>query len=142
LNGLGLRAHLKVVELNGYFDAVYQTTSREGAPGHPQVYLSGWIQDYPGASNFLQQFQCGSFANPSGYCNPSLDARMDEALQLQATDPGAANRMWIDIEHQLVEEAAMAPLTNPVFTRAVSARVENVQVHPQWGLLLSRLWVQ
>jgi ABC-type transport system substrate-binding protein len=67
---------------------------------------------------------------------------MDEALQLQVSDPGAANHAWTDIEHQLVEEAAQAPLTNPVFTQVVSARTENVQVHPQWGLLLSRLWVQ
>jgi peptide/nickel transport system substrate-binding protein len=144
LDDLGLRADLKVVQdTDAYFDAVYQATARAGTSGHPQVYLSGWIQDYPGASNFLQQqFQCGSLFNPSGYCSRSLDARMDEALQLQATDPGAANRLWTDIEHQLMEEAAQAPLTNPVFTRALSARVENVQIHPQWGLLLSRLWVQ
>jgi hypothetical protein len=31
---------------------------------------------------------------------------------------------------------------NPVSAYALSARVENVQVHPQWGILLSRLWVQ
>ena len=47
-----------------------------------------------------------------------------------------------DIEHGLVEQAALAPVTNPVTTHAVSAHVENVQLHPQWGLLLSRLWVQ
>jgi len=56
--------------------------------------------------------------------------------------PGSANRAWVDIEHGLVEQAALAPVTNPVTTHAVSARVENVQLHPQWGLLLSRLWVQ
>ena len=51
--------------------------------------------------------------NHSGYCSGSLDARMDEALLLQSTDPEAANRAWADIEPQLVEEAAQAPLTNP-----------------------------
>jgi YVTN family beta-propeller protein len=143
LNDLGMRAHLKVVQRDEYFDAVYQATAPAGSRGHPQVYLSGWIQDYPGASNFIvPQFSCGDFGNPSGYCSPTLDARMDEALQLQVSDPGAANHAWTDIEHQLVEEAAQAPLTNPVFTQVVSARTENVQVHPQWGLLLSRLWVQ
>ncbi|MGH3118914.1 MAG: ABC transporter substrate-binding protein, partial [Gaiellales bacterium] len=75
--------------------------------------------------------------------NRTLDARMDEALlRLQATDAGAANRAWTEIEHQLVKEGAQAPLMNPVFTQAVSARTENVQFHPQWGILLSRLWVQ
>jgi ABC-type transport system substrate-binding protein len=90
------------------------------------------------------QFACGErgYANPSGWCSESLDAQMDEALLLLTSDPGAANRAWVDIEHGLVEQAALAPVTNPVTTHAVSARVENVQLHPQWGLLLSRLWVQ
>jgi YVTN family beta-propeller protein len=143
LDDLGLRADLKVVQdTDAYFDAVYQATARAGTPGHPQVYLSGWIQDYPGASNFIEpQFSC-DFVNPSGYCSRSLDAKMDEALGLQAIDPGAANRLWTEIEHQLVEEAAQASLTNPMSTNAVSDRTENVQVHPQWGILLSRLWVK
>jgi peptide/nickel transport system substrate-binding protein len=54
LNDLGLRADLKIVETDAYFSAVYQDTARAGSPGHPQVYLSGWIQDYPGAGNFIQ----------------------------------------------------------------------------------------
>ena len=116
-----------------------------GTPDHPHVYVSGWDSDYLGAGNWLSpQFSCGArgFANPSGYCNPDLDARMDQALLLYTTDPGAANRAWTGIEHQLVEEGAQAPVTNPITTHAVSARVGNVQVHPQWGLLLGRLWVQ
>jgi peptide/nickel transport system substrate-binding protein len=144
LNELGLRAHLKVVQdRDAYFDAVYQETTRAGTPRHPQVYLSGWVADYSGAGAFIYvQFRCGALNNPSGYCSRSLDARMDEALRLQATDPGAASRAWTDIEHQLLEEAAQAPLTNPILTQAVSARADNVQANPQWGILLSRLWVQ
>lgn len=143
LNDLGLRADLKIVQADAYFDAIYQVTTRAGTLAHPQVYLSGWIGDYPGAGPFIdEQFRCGAVNNPSGYCNRSLDARMDEALMLQSTDPGAAHRLWTDIEQQLVEEAVQAPLTNPVFTQATSARAENVQVNPQWGILLSRLWVR
>jgi peptide/nickel transport system substrate-binding protein len=142
LNDLGLRAHLKVVPLDPYFAAVNQNTARAGSPDHPQVFLYGWIQDWPAAGNFIVPLFSCDVVNPSGYCSRSLDARVDKALGLQATDPGAANRLWTDIEHQLVEEAATAPLANPVFTRAVSGRVENVQVHTQWGVLLSRVWVQ
>jgi ABC-type transport system substrate-binding protein len=79
---------------------------------------------------------------PSGLCSKRLDARIDEAIRLYADDPGASSRAWTDIEHRLVDDAVMVPLTNPVFTNAVSARTENVQVHPQWGILLSRLWIQ
>ena len=38
--------------------------------------------------------------------------------------------------------AAQAPVSNPVLIQVVSDRVENVQVNPQWGLLLSRLWIE
>jgi peptide/nickel transport system substrate-binding protein len=144
LNDLGLRARLKVVkDVEAYFDAVYQATAQAGTPAHPQIYLSGWAPDYPFASNFIDpQFACGGPGNPSGYCSRSVDAEMNRARQLQATDPGAATRAWTQIEHRLVEEAAQAPLTNPVTTYAVSARTENVQINPQWGILLSRVWVQ
>jgi ABC-type transport system substrate-binding protein len=66
----------------------------------------------------------------------------EEALRLQQTDPAAANSAWTDLDHQIVEEAIVAPVDNQVSTFAVSARVGNVQVHPRWGILLSRLWVQ
>jgi hypothetical protein len=38
--------------------------------------------------------------------------------------------------------AVQVPLANPLVTVPVSARTGNVQVHLQWGVLLSRLWVQ
>jgi peptide/nickel transport system substrate-binding protein len=144
LNDLELRANLKIVHDDvHYFDAIYSPTGSAGSPGHPQAYLSGWFQDYPGASNFIDPlFSCGGSANSWGLCRESLDARIEDALRLYATDPGASTRAWTDIEHQLVDDAVMAPLTNPVSTNVVSARTENVQVHPQWGILLTRLWVQ
>jgi peptide/nickel transport system substrate-binding protein len=143
LDELGLRAHLRIVhDGEKYFGAVYRGTP-PGSKGHPQAYVSGWILDYPGASNFIEpQFRCGSPSNPSGLCDESLDAQIDEAQQLPASDPAAVNRAWAEIEHQLVKDAVWAPLTNYVSTYAVSARMENVQVNPLWGILLSRLWVQ
>jgi YVTN family beta-propeller protein len=143
LKDIGLHANLKIVpNIYDYFDAINPPTP-PGSPAHPQAFLNGWIQDYPGASNFIQAlFSCEGFYNISGLCSESLDARIDEALQLYATDPGASTRAWMDIEHDLVDQAVMAPLTNPVSTNLVSARTENVQVHPQWQILLSRLWVR
>ena len=136
MDELGLRASLKVVHaIEEYAGAVYA--------GDAQTYLFGWASGYPGAGDFIPpQFACGAGANASGLCDERLDAAIDEALRLQATDPAAANGAWIEIEHQLVEDAVWAPLANLGFTYAFSARTENVQVHPQWGILFSRLWVQ
>ena len=136
LNELGLSASLKIVhDVEEYAGAIYA--------GEPQAYLFGWSSDYPRAVNFLDtQFRCGSPYNTSGLCNESLDAANEEAQRLQATDPAASNSAWIEIEHQLVEDAIWVPVTNLVSAYVFSARTENVQVHPQWGVLLSRLWVQ
>jgi peptide/nickel transport system substrate-binding protein len=136
LNDLGLRADLKIVGTDDkWFDAV--------EAGDAQAHAGGWIADYPTASNFINPRDlCFGWGNYSGFCSESLNAIFEDAIQLQETDPAAANSAWTELDHQLVEEAIVAPVDNPVSTFAVSARVGNVQVHPRWGILLSRLWVQ
>ena len=136
LNELDLRAHLKVANLNQYGDAIY-------VHGGARAYLGGWATTYSGAGGFIDdEFRCERPSNASGLCTSSFEEKITEAQRLEATDPAAANQAWIEIEHQLVEDAVWAPLINPVSTYAISARMENVQVHPQWGILMSRLWVR
>jgi peptide/nickel transport system substrate-binding protein len=136
MDEIGLRSKLKIVhDLDEYAGAIYG--------GDAQTYLFGWQSGYPGAGDFIPpQFRCGASFNASGLCDEKLDAAIDDAQRLQATDPAAANSAWTQIEHQLVRDAVWAPLVNPVSTFAFSARTENVQDHPEWGILLSRLWVQ
>jgi YVTN family beta-propeller protein len=151
LADIGLEPKLEILHgATAYFGRFMPPAGGEpgtlaGTPRHPNVYMSGWVADYLGARNFIEpQFACGEagFANGQGWCDGTLEDRMDEAAALQVTDPGAANRAWGEIEHQLVDAAVQAPITNPLVTNAVSDRAENVQVHPQWGLLLSVIWVQ
>jgi ABC-type transport system substrate-binding protein/class 3 adenylate cyclase/streptogramin lyase len=150
LEDLGLKPDFGVSGLGAYFDGINPPTpdgsgTPAGSPKHPHVYISGWLSDYLGAGNFIEpQFACGpaGFANTSGWCDDALEGEIDEALLLTTTDRGASNRAWAEIDRRLVEASAQAPVTNPVFTHAVADRVENVQVHPQWGLMLSLVWVQ
>jgi hypothetical protein len=139
LNELGLRAELKIVGTQDQWFAAIWT-------GEAQAYVGGWISNYPTASDFINpEVLCSpaiGWGKYSGFCSKSLNAMFEDALRLQATDPAAANSAWTDLDHQLVEEAIVAAVQNPVFTFAFSARVGNVQVHPQWGVLPSRLWVQ
>ena len=59
-------------------------------PCAPHVFLSGWGTDYLRASDFIESnFRCGASANASGLCDARLDARIEEAKQLQLTDPAA-----------------------------------------------------
>ena len=138
LNELGLRANLRIVGVDKWFNAIYN--------GEAQAHLAGWIANYPTAGNFINPKDlCSSiygWGNYSGFCSERLNAMFEDALRLQATDPAAANSAWTDLDHQLVEEAITAPVENPISAFAFSARVGNIQVHPQSGILLSRLWVQ
>jgi ABC-type transport system substrate-binding protein len=151
LADLGLEPELEVLsDAEAYFTRIMPPIggapgTPAGTPRHPHVFMSGWIADYLGARNFIEpQFGCGEvgFANAYGWCDETLEDRMAEASTLQVTDPGEANRAWAEIEHQLVEAAVQAPITNPLTTHAVSERVENLQIHPQWGLMLNLIWVQ
>lgn len=136
LNELGLHAELKVVDrVEEYYPAILG--------GEAPIFMLGWVAGFPGAGDFIPpQFTCGAFANASGYCEPRVDAAIAAAQGLQSTDPAAANAAWTAIEHGLIEDAVWAPLVNPVSPSVFSARTQNIQDHPQWGILLSRLWVQ
>ena len=92
---------------------------------------------------------CSSFApnssanqNRAEFCNRSIDAEIARARSLQATDPGAASRLWTKVDHDIVQLAPWVFLQNPMRIDFVSRRVGNYQFNPQWGILLGQLWVR
>jgi peptide/nickel transport system substrate-binding protein len=135
LDGLGFRATLKVVTPEEY-DAIWYPSR------HLQMALWGWSTDYPAESGFMGGIlTCGS-ANIAGFCHPDLDRRMEEATDLQLTDPVAAHRLWSRIEHDIVDLAPWVPLVNSLSRDLVSERVGNFQYSPQWGPLVDQMWVR
>jgi oligopeptide transport system substrate-binding protein len=55
----------------------------------PQIFLLGWVQDYPHPQNWLFIEACdGLFANRIGYCNPEFDKALIAANQ--ELDPAKA----------------------------------------------------
>ena len=108
MNELGLRADLKIVDtVDKWLEAVYS--------GEAQAHLGGWGANYPTASDFInpKDLCYHGWGNYSGFCSESLNAMFEDALRLQATDPAAANSAWTELDHQLVEEAIVAPVDNP-----------------------------
>lgn len=140
---LGMPADVKVIHnVDTYFDK-YLYGAEPGTARHPAIFFAGWLPDVLTATNYIEtQFGCDSPSNAFGVCDRALERMMDEATHLQTSDPGAANRKWAEADRRLVEEAMLAPLTNGLVAYPVSDRVGNVQIHPLWGLLLSRIWVQ
>ena len=105
--------------------------------------MTAWAADYPEPGGFIRPlFACGGSANNGGFCDPAFDDAMADAGRLALTDPAEANAAWAELDRRLVEEAVWVPLGNPIAAHAFSERVGDVQIHPLWELLLSRLWVQ
>lgn len=61
---------------------------------------------------------------------------MQRALALQPTQPGAAGRLW-----QQVDRAAVLPIDIGAHAVVTSRRVGNCQAQPLSGVLIDQLWV-
>jgi peptide/nickel transport system substrate-binding protein len=109
----------------------------------PQVAFAGWAADYPAASNFIRDlFSCHSEWNYSRLCDPALEQRIRQAVELEQADPLSSNRLWAELDHEITDRALWVPLYNGYRTDLVSKRVGNYQYNPQYGPLLSQLWVR
>jgi len=147
---LDFRASVRAIPLDpatgvrAYFDAVGD--SRTGA----QIGFGGWTADYPSASSFIPPIlSCAAFVpnspqnqNLSQFCDAAIDAKMKRAASLQAQDPPAATLLWQEVERDLLAQAPIVPTANRRNADFTAARVGNYQYNPQWGVLLSQLWVQ
>jgi peptide/nickel transport system substrate-binding protein len=146
LEQLGYRASLKTVpDVFPFFAAIFDTLRVR----RPQIAISGWNADYPAASNFFGPLLTCATAKPSKsatngsrFCATAVDAEIKRAIDLQPTDPRAANLLWQRIDRQVADEAPWVPLYTPRAIDLVSARVGNFQRHPVYGMLLDQFWVK
>jgi peptide/nickel transport system substrate-binding protein len=136
LDSLGLKAtHKSFSNPDEYFTRLYSE--------EPQIAITGWFQDYPAPSNFIDLLlSCGEPQNSTGLCDQQLERTIDRALRLQGVDPARARELWAAADRRIVDLAAWVPLVNTVGTDIVSERVGNYQYNPQWGILLDQLWTK
>lgn len=146
LRSIGYRASIDVVP-GDYFEALVAPDSRI------QLGLSGWISDYPAASNFvlplatcpqtLARLAGGEVfsANATHFCSPTIDALTERALGAQQDDPSAVRDRWAEVDRALTDAApfvAWGTLRNAFL---VSSRTGNVQGHATYGVLITQMWV-
>ena len=145
LNSLGYHATLKVLNTNAFVGYVSNSTSKAQAFGY------AWYQDYPAASDFINnQFACSSFTprstaniNFSEYCNHAVDAGISKAFALEAAgNQTAANTEWAELDRQITNAAPWVPLFTPKLVDFVSKRVGNYQFNPLWYFLIDQAWVR
>jgi YVTN family beta-propeller protein len=148
LNELGYRSSLR--RFGGPFEDRYFPTVSDSRTG-AQIGQLGWALDYLTPANFIQPtLTCEAFvpaspvenANLGQFCDPQVDAEVEAALAQTDADPASVNAAWAAIDRKLVDAAPVVPLFNRRSVTVVSERVQNVELHPFWGVLLDQLWVQ
>jgi YVTN family beta-propeller protein len=140
MRSLGYRTRLKRVSIPDYY---YSGNGPANPRSRVQAGVNAWFADYPAASNFIDTlFSCNRSANYSQFCDRRIEARIRRALALQTTDPYAANQLWAQIDHAIVDQAPVVPLITHKQLDFVSKRVGNYEYNPQWGVLLDQLWVK
>ena len=142
LSTLGYRPSLHIIAdpARPYFDALYAPTNRI------QIGFMGWACRLPGslrvhATALLLRNVPPPGYNVSHFCDPVVERAMHRALALQASDPAAANAAWADVDRMITDRSPWLAYANPQDVYFVSERVGNVQINPQWKLLLDQLWV-
>ena len=134
LDRLGYHGRVRPLPVNAFYARGYEF----------QLALDAWGADYPAASNFItNRFTCDATYIPSaGFCDRKIDAMIERATKMQASDPTAAGALWARIDHSFVDQAPYVWLENPVAVEFISQRVGNYRWSLQWGSLLDQLWVR
>ena len=152
LRRIGYRARLndRHASRHGEPQRRYHAWTQDPA-NRAQIGWSLWIGDTPMASNVIPPLlSCWALRargdalanNQAQFCDRRLEALMERAHALEATEPAAANRLWSGIDHALVRRAAIVPLFSVNGVQVTSARLGNYQYHPRLGPLLAQAWVR
>jgi len=149
LRSLGYRATLEAGvgapdDEEAYFDFISNTKNEA------QIGLVGWGSDYPVASQFINVLLSCSALVPNSitnqnygqFCDPTIDAQIKQALELQVADQSAAGELWAKIDRALVDQAAVVPLFNRQGIDFLSKRVGDYQHNSLFGMLVDQLWVR
>jgi ABC-type transport system substrate-binding protein len=131
-------------------DPVYVATVNNSA-NHIQAGASEWGPDYPTASEFFElHFACSGVRlddaaatiHSNFFCDPSIDRQMQAADKEEAVSPAAADASWADIDREVTDAGAWAPLMVMNEVDFMSARASNYQYNPLFGVLLDQLSVR
>jgi len=94
-DGLGVEAELSPRDPSTYFSSLSEEA--------PQLFRSGWCQDYPDADNFARAvFRSDSQQNDPNFANDEFDALVDEARLM--TDTDARRELYAQAEDILVNQ--------------------------------------
>jgi oligopeptide transport system substrate-binding protein len=123
------------IEIEQVDDATYYDELDRGVY---QMFILGWVADYPDPQNFLDlQFHSGSALNQTGYNNPAVDSLLEQAR----TERSESRRVQLyqEVERVVVSEAPWIPLSHGVDYTLVKPYVTGLSVTAQGNYYLKRV---
>jgi peptide/nickel transport system substrate-binding protein len=145
LNSIGYKASTQL--LSGA--AQYPFVQNSANWGKWNVAWSAWYQDYPAPSDFLNVLLgCNSIhknsdasPNIAAFCDKGIQAKIDQAESVAATNPSLAASLWTQVDHADTAAAPWVDLYNPKQIDFLSKNVHGYQWNPQWYILIDQLWL-
>jgi len=137
LRAVGITAKLKKVNLAALLTAMQ---TRRAVP----CAFSGWGQDYPDPSNFLDVLFNGTsiqdFGGNNGayYNNPEVNRLLAEAGRI--TVPSERYRRYQHIENLILQDAPVVPLVHAALPALISPRIGGFRPHPVWAMRPEHWW--
>ena len=145
LNAIGYKASPQLLSMSIQYPFVQNSSNS----GKWNVGWSAWYQDYPAASDFLNVLLgCGSIhpnsdasPNIAAFCDKAVQAKIDQAESMGATNPSGAAALWTQVDHMDTTQAPWVDLYNPKQIDFLSSNVHGYSWNPQWYILIDRLWL-
>ena len=140
LRQVGIRTTIRLFDTSVYYQLIGRPAERV------PMGLSGWYQDYPDASNFIDVLFNGERItevhnnNVSHYDNPEVNRLIGETLRNM--DPEARKENWRRLDRMITADASVVPylhLTNHAFA---SRRLGGYLYHPSVGTMLTLLYIK
>jgi len=135
----GINAQLNPVA----FATLVESTERRKTA---QCSLSGWSQDYPDPSDFLDTMYNGNriteegCQNGSFYNNPQVNKLLAEAAACQ--DPEQRLRIYQAAEQAVVDDAPVVPLFQRYIYALRQPWLRGVRLHPVLYFRFERMWIE
>jgi peptide/nickel transport system substrate-binding protein len=112
--------------------------------GNALIWKTGWVADYPDASNFLDLFYSGENSvyksNPFQYNNPTYNALLEASMREKDNDKRLA--LLVKCDQIIIDEAVVMPVFNDDFITMVNAKVRNFETNSMEILDFSTIFIK
>lgn len=134
LQQIGVKCNIVLKDDNEFWNQAQQ--------GKDQMFIGGWIQDFPDASDFLNTLLNSSEA-PANNMDYYKNAQVDSWLNKAQTDVNQTERyqLYTKATNQIMKDAAWVPLIYPEMKYAVQPWVHGFFISPVMADPLQYMWI-